>query len=576
MRHIRHKADFCVVGGGMAGLCAAVSAARGGAEAVLVHDRPVLGGNASSEIRMWVSGAQGENNRETGIIEEIELENMKLNPCRNYSIWDALLYGKAKFQKNLTLLLNCSCSDLEMDASRVARIKAWQLTTETWHTVEAELFADCSGDSVMAPLSGAEFRMGREAFSEFKESISPKRADDKTMGMSCLIQAREKDGPCRFDPMPWAHEYNSDEDLPDRGHSVGGRLQNFWWLEIGGETDSVHGAEENRDELLKIAFGVWDHIKNKGDHGAENWELDWVGFLPGKRESRRYVGDRILTQGDVESGGKFPDVAAYGGWPMDDHHPAGMRHPGAPTVFYPAPSPYGIPYRCFYSKNIENLFFAGRNISATHAAMSSTRVMGTCAVIGQAVGTAAAVAAAKELSPRGVYEKEIRLLQDLLMEDDCFLPGLNRKVSRLSMEAELSASEGDPEPLRNGMDRPREGDDNAWTAGCGSWAEYRFAGPVRVKEARVVFDSDLNRKEKNMLSNYPLDSTEHKLPGSLVKKFRIEYTDGKGGWKTAAREENNFRRLARVELDVQAAALRLVPEETWGEEIARVFSFEAR
>ena len=164
-----HKADLCVIGGGLAGMCAAIAAARHGAKVVLMHDRPVLGGNASSEIRMWICGAHGENNRETGIIEEIELENMYRNPNRNYSIWDSILYEKVRFEENITLLLNCSCNSLEMNGNRIKSVKGWQLTTETWHTVEADLFADCSGDSILAPLSGAEYRIGREAFAEFGE-----------------------------------------------------------------------------------------------------------------------------------------------------------------------------------------------------------------------------------------------------------------------------------------------------------------------------------------------------------------------------------------------------------------------
>ena len=141
-----------------------------------------------------------------------------------------------------------------------------------------------------------------------------------------------------------------DADLPHRGHDI--LKTNYWWIELGGEQDSIHDTEELRDELLKIAFGVWDHIKNHGDHGADNWALDWVGFLPGKRESRRYVGDHVLTQNDVRAEGRFDDLVAYGGWTMDDHHPGGMHWPGKPTIFHPAPSPFGIPYRCLYSRNV--------------------------------------------------------------------------------------------------------------------------------------------------------------------------------------------------------------------------------
>jgi len=451
-REERHKADFCVVGGGLAGMCAAIAAARHGAGVVLMHDRPVLGGNASSEIRMWVCGARGPNNRETGILEEIMLDNLRRNPRRNYSIWDALLYEKVRFEPNITLLLNCSCLDAAMEGNHIRTVTGWQLTTQTWHTVEADLFADCSGDSVLAPLTGADYRIGREARREFGEDIEPVEADRKTMGMSCLIQARETDRPQTFIPPDWAHSYPSDDDLSHRDHSVAGN--NFWWIELGGEQDSIHDTETIRDELLKEAFGIWDHIKNHGDHGAENWALEWVGFLPGKRESRRYLGDYLLTQNDLRGEGRFNDIVAYGGWPMDDHHPAGLRWKGEPTIFHNVPSPYGIPYRCLYSRNVDNLFFAGRNISVTHAGLSSTRVIATCAIVGQAVGAAASLAVRDGLSPRGVYERRIGELKQTLMDDDCYLPWNVRELPELTKRADLTAAEGDPEPLRNGVDRP--------------------------------------------------------------------------------------------------------------------------
>ncbi|MBI2301435.1 MAG: FAD-dependent oxidoreductase [Armatimonadetes bacterium] len=469
MRRLEHEVDFCVVGGGLAGMCAAVSAARHGARVALVHERPVLGGNASSEVRMWICGAHGRNNRETGILEELELENIHRNKSVSYAVWDAVLYELVRYQPGLELFLNCSVNDGRTDGDHLAEITAWQLTTQTWHTIRARLFADCSGDSILAPITGADFRIGREARDEFGEDIEPEQADRRTMGMSCLIQARETDRPQPFTPPAWAHVYATDADLPHRGHEV--RKTNFWWIELGGEDDSIHDTERLRDELLKVSYGVWDHIKNRGDHGADNWVLDWVGFLPGKRESRRYLGDHILTQNDVRAEGRFPDLVAFGGWSMDDHHPGGMRYPGEPTIFHPAPSPFGLPYRSLYSRNVSNLLCAGRNISATHAAMSASRVMATCAVIGQAAGTAAAIAVREGIGPRGVYQHHLAELQQTLMDDDCYLSWHLRAIPELSRTAKLTASEGDPEPLRNGTDRPIDDVDNGWHGSPGAWVE---------------------------------------------------------------------------------------------------------
>jgi len=572
MRHLKHEAEFCVVGGGLSGMAAAIAAARHGVKTVLMQDRPVLGGNASSEVRMWVCGARGRDNRETGIVEELLLENLYRNPMRNYTMWDAILWAKVRYQENLTLLLNCSCNDLVMDGDRIRSVKGWQGTAETWHTVEADLFADCSGDSVLAPLSGAEFRVGREASSEFDESIEPEQADKKTMGMSCLIQARETDRPQRFIPFPWAEVYPGEDSLPHRDHRL--PQSNFWWIELGGEQDSIHDTEKVRDELLRAAFGIWDHIKNRGDHGADNWALEWIGFLPGKRESRRYVGDHILSQNEVRAQGRFDDLVAYGGWPMDDHHPGGLRWEGEPTIFHPAPSPFGIPYRCLYSRNIANLFCAGRNISTSHAALSSTRVMATCALLGQAVGTAAALATHHALTPRGVYQERIDELKQTLMDDDCYLPWNARAVPDLSRTAQLTATEGDPEPLRNGIDRPIGDDYNGWVATKGASVEYRFAEPQPVRSVRVVFDSHLNRTGQNMPCAYPLQAEPANVPPTMVRAFRLEAEDDAGRWTVVHREHENYQRLVRVATDLTTRAVRLVPEETWGGDTMRLFAWD--
>lgn len=210
-----HTVQFCVVGGGLAGLCAAVAAARRGISALLMQDRPVLGGNASSEIRMWVRGADGEDMRETGLVEELELENCCRNPDMNFSLWDSVLYGLARKEKNLTLLLNCSCLDAKTEDGRICSVIGWQLTTQRYHCVKAQIFADCSGDSILAPLTGAPYRMGREAQREYGEDIAPKQADSCTMGMSCLIQARQTGHPVTFRAPDWAAHY-TENDFPFR------------------------------------------------------------------------------------------------------------------------------------------------------------------------------------------------------------------------------------------------------------------------------------------------------------------------------------------------------------------------
>ena len=580
---IVHRVDFCVVGGGLSGMCAAIAAARNGAKVALLHERPMLGGNASSEVRMWVCGAHGDNNRETGIIEELVLENQYRNPDKNYSLWDTVLYEKVRFEPNITLLLNCTCMDAEMDGARVHSVTGWQMTTQRFHKVEAALFADCSGDSVLAPLTGAAFRIGREAASEFGESIAPAQADRHTMGMSCMIQAREQAQASRFTPPAWAHRYTA-EDLPHRQPNLASHGENFWYLELGGMQDSIGDSEALRDELYRCALGIWDYLKND-DAQAEknaNWRLDWMGMLPGKRESRRYEGDYMMTQGDVRSEGRFEDLVAYGGWSMDDHHPGGFQTTEQPTIFHPAPSPYGIAYRCLYSRNVENLFCAGRNISATHAAMSSTRVMATCALLGQAVGTAAAIALREGTTPRGVYAQHVDALQQLLMDDDCYLPFHRRAVSPLTQAARVEGGD-QPEALRNGFDRPIGGADNGCTLPLGGAVTYRFDAPTAVHRVRVVFDSDLNRVtlpapeaklNRPMIHNRPLDWPDTYPPQTLVRRYRVEAQLADGSWTTLAQEENNYQRLRKHATDVQATAIRFTPLETWGSPACHLFALD--
>ena len=610
----RLSADFCVVGGGLAGLCAALAAARHGAKTVLVQDRPMLGGNASSEIRMHICGAHGPNRRETGLLEEIQLENLRYNAGSCWPVFDSVLWGLARREPNLSLLLDASVCACETAEDRSIRsVRAWQGTTQRWIEVAARLFADCSGDAVLAPLSGADYRVGREARAEYGESEAPPEADACTMGSSILFQTMEFATPQDFTPPPWAIDFTA----PERRHWVENRgidptRSNFWWIEVGGADDTIGNAERHRDELLAIAYGVWDYVKN---HSAirdrlRNFGLEWVGSLPGKRESRRYLGDHVLAQGEVQSGGVFPDVVAYGGWLIDNHYPKGFWHDGPGTKYTDCPSPFGIPYRCLYSRNVPNLLFAGRDISCTHVAMSATRVMATCGLCGQAVGTAAAIAAREHADPRDVSRGPLLAeLQRTLLEDDCMLPGLRREVrgpcasARLSSDLHPSDRSTTRPPdhqttrppdqddgvarLRDGMDRDWDDGGHGWRAPLGSAAEYRFAEEIELREARLVFDSFLDRREKDR----PLGGNDEcsqgryyraladrprAVPATLVRAFRIDRLDADGAWKPEAEVTDNHQRLVRVPLNCRARGLRLVPLATWGAPDAHVFAFDAR
>ena len=591
---LEHHVDFCVVGGGLAGMCAAIAAARGGSKVALIQDRPVLGGNASSEIRMWISGAGGSNNRETGLLEEIELTSLWRNPDKQYSIWDGILYEKVRFEKNITLLLNCSVCDAQMQDGRITYVTGWQTTTQRWHTVYADFFSDCSGDSVLAPLTGAEYRVGREAASEFGEKTSQETADLQTMGMSCLIQLRKTSRPTKFIPPAWATVLPEDV-LSFRTPHLEHNSENFWYLELGGNRDSIHDTEELRDELVALAYGMFNHIKNSGTvPDADYWELDWMGFLPGKRESRRMVGPYIMTQSDVLDGGKFPDTVAFGGWGLDDHHPDGFYHVGNPNVWGKTPSPYGIPYRTLYSVNIPNLFFAGRNISMTHAAMSSARVMATCALLGQAVGTAANIAREFSLLPHGVYEKKLHLLQQRLMEDGCFLPYFKRDIAPVCRDAALTCDGETPDALdnlRNGIDRNNHTygeEDFRVTLPLGKAVTYTFPTPVKLENIHLQFDSDLDRdtlpgnfidRQRSMRSNRTEESITIHMPKTLVKAYTITAVTESGKTVTIVQTEENILGCVNHTLpDAKFRSVSFTPLTTWGDDdkSVRIFSFDIR
>lgn len=590
LRRKEIDADLCVIGGGMAGICAAIAAARCGARVVLMHERPVLGGNASSEIRMWVCGARGSDNRETGILEEIALENYYRNPTKNYFIWDTVLYDFVKREKNITLLLNCTCMDAETEKGdfadgrsiRITKVSGYQMTTQTFFDICAKNYADCSGDSILAPLTGAEFRLGRESADEFGEDTHVQVHDNLTMGMSCLLQGRETTQPVKFTPPSW-HTHLTGDDFKHRRPCITSNYENFWYLELGGNRDSIHDTEEIASELIPLAIGTWDYIKNSGDCNADNWELDFLGFLPGKRESRRMVGEYIITERDITEDRHYNDTIAFGGWPLDDHFPDGFYHKGRPNTDISTPEAYQIPYRALYSKNVENLFFAGRNISMTHMAMSSIRVMATCGLMGQAVGTAAALAAKYDLTPHGVYKSKLSELQTTLTDSDCFLPGYKRTVSTLCQNtAVINGSNA----LKDGADRPHRSY-NVTECGIavanGTPLEYRFDSPQHINSMHITFDSDLNRttlpgdeceRYHTMRANVKLDSPVFYVPKTLCRKFRLELVTV-DGTDVIVSEENNLKRAYHLEIDKTVTGIRLVPLENWGgSSETAVFSFD--
>ncbi len=575
--------DLVVIGGGMAGVCAAISAARNGVRVVLVQDRSVLGGNASSEVKMHIAGADCHGSRagarESGLIEELKLEDAVHNPYRCYSEWDLLLYAKVNAEPNITLLLDTTCLSCEQDAETkaITAVYALRNSTDDLFRIEAPFFADCSGDSKLGFEAGADYHVGREGQADFGESLAQLRPDSHTLGSSILITGKRHESPQPFLAPSWIRKFTK-QDLKHR--PVYSYEYGYWWFEWGGQHDTIKDNEMIRHELLRIALGIWDYVKNSGDHpDSANWALDWVGSVAAKRESRRLLGPHVLTQQDVEGGRIFEDAVAYGGWAIDIHPPEGVDVPEQPpfTQTY-LDGLYTIPFRCLYSRNIPNLLFAGRNISATHCAFASTRVMATCAVMGQAIGSAVPIALKRKTT---LAELPVPELQQLLIKDDAFLPTFrNEDPEDLARQASITATsfkEG-CEPIRvlDGITRDQIGR-------LGPWADQQphhwestklpaslvlhFPRPVEIREIHLTFDSGFCRELVLSASDHLTKKIIRGPQPETVKSYRL--TNG----ETLVEETNNSqrKRVHKLGTPVTASSLRIEIFETHGAPEARIF-----
>ena len=554
--------DVVVIGGGMSGICAALAAARHGARTALVHDRHVLGGNASSEIRMHICGASENlakpDLEESGILHEIMLDNKSRNDYYNFSIWDMVLFSTVKRQKNLTVYLSTAMESCEMgEGSTIRSIDAYQLTTETHWKISGKVFIDCTGNATLGYYAEAEFRTGSEGRDEFGEPDAPGQPNKERMGNTLLFKAVDRGHPVAFKKPDFARTF-TEEELKYRTHSAvhGAQIKGevdkayvrmtsfstssvdygYWWIELPGETDDIIDEyEQIRDELVSCIYGIWDHLKNGGDHGAENYDLEWVGMLPGSREGRRLIGDYILNENDILSNRQFEDAVAYGGWPMDIHTAKGLYDfDELPSRVISFDGAYTIPYRSYYSKNISNLMMAGRDISASKMAMGSTRVMGTCAVGGQAVGTAAALCIKYDCDPREAQE-HMRELQQMLLKDDAYIPGIwNEDPKDLARRAKVtatSAREGcPPENVINGISRDEDGHRNLWISGKGrtegEMLTLHLADRQPVSEVHLTFDSNFHYPIKITLSRKRQAQQRIGVPPELIRDYTVTLWQG--------------------------------------------------
>ncbi len=447
------ESDVVVVGGGLSGVCAAISAAREGATVSLIQDRPVLGGNASSEVRVWVLGAtshMGNNNRwsrEGGIIDEILLENLYRNREGNPLFFDMVLMDKVLNESNIKLFLNTSLFDVEKSDSRTIKTAlAFNPQNQKRYEFTAHTFVDASGDGVLGYLAGAGFRVGSEDAEMYGERFAPSQDYGEVLGHSIFFYSKECKEPVEFHAPDFALK-DAEQFIPKLNNPNYFNIKQhgckYWWLEYGGRLDTIGDTEQIKHELWRVVYGVWDYIKNSGKFPETACQtLEWVGAISGKRESRRFYGAYDLIQQDVIEQRYHYDAVAYGGWSIDLHPADAIYSPLNGCNQWHSKGVYQIPYRCYVGRDIDNMFLCGRNISATHVAHASSRVMCTAALGGEAVGVAAALCAKNELLPKDYIDQErVKEIQRTLIKRGGYIPALQGvELNNLLNTAELKSS----------------------------------------------------------------------------------------------------------------------------------------
>ncbi len=607
--------DVVIVGGGMSGVCAALASARQGAKTALIQDRSVYGGNASSETRMHISGASchwgKKNAAETGILMELQLENKYLNYNYNYSIWDGVMWSKVKECKNLDSYMNTTMDRVISDGANIQAIQCYQMNTESRFEFTAEIFVDATGHGTLGYFAGAEYKIGRENKVDFSEKDAPDSHDGETMGNTIYFCARDTGSPVKFIKPSWAYSFdesffkhryhgdivvyhdaddviilNEDDDYENYTDKLVEKYDvqsGYWWIELGGDWDDIiKSAEDIRYELYKTIYGVWDHIKNGGGHGAENYELLWVGTVPGTRESRRLIGNYILTENDIINNRVHEDGVAYGGWPMDEHTAGGFAAKGEiPSKVRSFDGLYSIPYGCYCSKTINNLMMAGRNISETKLAMGSTRVMATCAIGGEAVGTAAAMTVKTGCTPKEFGEKYIQELRQELLKNDCYILGLknldDKDMARLAKVSATSEKIGfEASKVINGITRNEGETTNLWCSDgireAGEILTLKMEKAAPISQIRMTFDPNLSEERCISVSKAFIDKEPIGVDKELVRDYNIKVTNG-GSLVWGHQVKGNYQRLNVIDLPepVIADQVEICVTATNGVADARIF-----
>lgn len=442
MKTVKIEASLVVTGGGMSGVCAALTAARAGIQTVLVHNRPVLGGNSSSEIRVWMRGATGAGNlfsEEMGVLGNLKMRNLYENPEFNVIFWDEILLDAVLREKNICLFLNTNVEDILCTEGRIRQVSGVQQASEIRYVFEGKYFIDATGDGIIGAAAGVPYRIG-----SLEYNAESREKEKELLGCSILYFIKDSKKPVRFVAPQYAYDMEYVKKLINKGGRVISEKQtgsDCWWFEYGGICNTITQTQEIGLELKKLVLGVWNYIKNSGKYPeAETRTLEWIGSVPGKRESRRMITEYELTKEDILTGKQFEDGAFYGGWYMDFHPAGGLNSEEENCVQIPV-NVYMLPLGCLYNKKISNLIFAGRNIGTKQEAFASTRIMNTCALSGQAAALLAGECIKGRCSPADLSSKQTENVVQALLREDMFIPGKkNTDTADLARRAKITAS----------------------------------------------------------------------------------------------------------------------------------------
>ncbi|MEM9413194.1 MAG: FAD-dependent oxidoreductase, partial [Planctomycetota bacterium] len=585
--------DFIVVGGGVAGCNAAIAAARGGAKVALIQDRPMVGGNNSSEMGVPVSGGSSSGKgREAGLNEEIG----RVAAYNYHMKWASGAEHVLAAEPNVKVFLNSHVFQAETDENqRITSVTAFDMIDGHHSRFTGDFFADCTGDGWLGYYAGAEYMLGRETKDQFGEQHAKDIADNITMSGSLMqnsilgYQAIDMGKPVAFDAPQWVYDMrNIGESYVRRPKFENGVRAGNWWTENHGRNDDLWDPEWARDDLVLVSMSYYNWIKNHSPlaEKAANFQLTYIPITNAKRETRRLVGDHILVEKEVVERKVFEDRVGYFAWMLDVHHPDGIFSKEGPFDFDVQVSPSSIPLRILYSRDIPNMFMAGRNVSVTHVTLGTARVQGTTGMMGQIVGTAAAMCVRRKTTPRGIYQSYIPELQQQLLKDDVTIlhlrnedPGDLARGSQVAASSNKSQAE-DAGNVINGLTRPLDDDMEMWigkvpsnmwvsdpTVALPQWLDFDFGEKVDLNSVYLTFDTNLETKR---YSTWKFASTE-RMPPECVRDYKIQIHDGQD-WVTVAEAKNNYqRRRIHTFPTVNSSKLRVVVDKTNGDPSARIY-----